>query len=77
MLRWDTVLKQAVGFKLGFFHGLVDVYLALGRAPEGLQAANDALQAIHPGGGAEAELRRLKGELLLLGDEPRLLGRLV
>jgi tetratricopeptide (TPR) repeat protein len=71
MLRWDTVLKQLPpAHKRSFLHRIADVYLALGRVPEGLQAANDALQAIHAGAESEAELRRLKGELLVLRDEP-------
>ena len=69
MLRWENVFKQAATIKLDFFHGLADIYLALGRAREGLQAVNDALQAVHAHGEVEAELHRLKGELLLIHPE--------
>ena len=49
-----------------FFWGLADVYLALGDARQGLEAVRHALQVSR--GEFEAELRRLKGELLLIGD---------
>lgn len=48
--------------------GLGDAYLAAGRAPEGLAAVNEGIEQSRPTGMkmAEAELHRLKGELLLV-----------
>ena len=53
------------------FEGLANVYLANGDRSEGLQQVNEALELIERSGTmmVEAELRRLKGELLLVGDE--------
>jgi predicted ATPase len=67
MRRAGSVLMYVALFKRVFFWGLADVYLASGRAPEGLEAVQRALA--DPGREYEAELRRLKGELLLLADQ--------
>jgi len=50
--------------------GLADVYLANGLMPEGLKEVSEALELIQHSGTkiVEAELRRLKGEFLLIGD---------
>jgi tetratricopeptide (TPR) repeat protein len=61
---WMTALRR---WRLLFFWGLADVYMALGDARQGLEAVGHALQVSR--GEFEAELRRLKGELLLIGDE--------
>jgi tetratricopeptide (TPR) repeat protein len=52
------------------FEGLASVYLANGHRSEGLKEVNEALELIERSGSmmVEAELRRLKGELLLLGN---------
>jgi predicted ATPase len=60
-------MKAVRRWRLLFFWGLADVYLAIGDARQGLEAVNHALQ-VRPGE-FEAELRRLKGELLLIADE--------
>ena len=53
------------------FEGLASVYLANGHRSEGLKEVNEALELIERSGSmmVEPELRRLKGELLLL-DNP-------
>jgi hypothetical protein len=60
------------------FEGLASVYLANGQWSEGLKEVNEALELIERSGTmmVEAEVRRLKGELLLVGspDAARLLG---
>jgi predicted ATPase len=50
--------------------GFVDVYMAAGRAREGLEAVDEGLKLSQRTGTRcnEAEMRRLKGELLLMGD---------
>jgi predicted ATPase len=50
--------------------GLAEVYLAADRLREGLEAANEGLELAEGTGTRilEAENRRLKGELLLIGD---------
>ena len=71
MLRWKTALLQGSAMAKGmFFSGLAGVYLAGGRAREGLEAVDHALELMRAGGrrGDDAELRRLKGELLLISD---------
>ena len=52
------------------FEGLASVYLANGHSSQGLKEVNEALELIERSGSmmVEAELRRLKGELLLLGN---------
>jgi len=52
------------------FAGLAGSYLAAGRAQEGLEAADEGLELIQRTGSRcfEAEMRRLKGELLLMDD---------
>jgi class 3 adenylate cyclase/predicted ATPase len=52
---------------------LADSHLRLGRAAAGLAVVQEALDRTEDGGSRwlEAELRRLQGELLLIGPEPR------
>jgi predicted ATPase len=53
-----------------FFWGLVDVYLAAGRPPEGLEAVAEGLEMVERtrSGFSDAELQRLRGEYLLVGS---------
>jgi predicted ATPase len=71
MLRWQTVITQstAIAVRLGFLI-VAEVDLIAGHRREGLEAVNEGLElAQRTGTGfSEAELHRLKGELLLLGD---------
>ena len=66
---------RATGARLGlpaFLAPLIEQYLRLGQAEEGLSAVADGLEAVerHREHWWEPELHRLKGELLLLqGDE--------
>jgi tetratricopeptide (TPR) repeat protein len=69
MLRWETVHMQIAASRGSFFWGLADVYLAIGRSQEGLEAVDHTLEVISARSCEhDAELRRLKGELLLMGD---------
>ena len=61
---WMTALRR---WRPLFFWGLADVYLALGDARQGLEVVNHALEGSRCE--FEAELRRVKGELLLIADE--------
>jgi class 3 adenylate cyclase/tetratricopeptide (TPR) repeat protein len=66
MLQWESALMRATSAQGFVFWGFADVYLAIGRPREGLEAAEHGLEVIRAGSEYEAELRRLKGELLLL-----------
>jgi tetratricopeptide (TPR) repeat protein len=72
MLRWETYAKTA-GQDLAFYTspGIAEAYLAAGRPREGLQAVSEGLEIVQRNGARmfEAEMRRLKGELLLMGDQ--------
>jgi predicted ATPase len=61
---WMTALRR---WRPLFFWGLADVYLAIGNARQGLEEVNQALEVSR--GEFEAELRRVKGELLLIANE--------
>jgi predicted ATPase len=73
MVRWRTELLQTAAGTVAaavFYLEVAEVYLAASRRREGLEAVADGL-ALMEGtrtGFSEAEVRRLKGELLLLGD---------
>ena len=67
MLRWGGWMKAMRRWRSLFFWGLADVYLAIGDARQGLEAVGHALEVSR--GEFEAELRRLKGELILIGDQ--------
>jgi predicted ATPase len=73
MLRWQTVVRQIAAINVviaAMFLAIVEVYLIAGRRREGLEAVNEGLEiAQRTGTGfGEAELHRLKGELLLMSD---------
>ncbi|HKV53160.1 MAG TPA: hypothetical protein VJN94_00835 [Candidatus Binataceae bacterium] len=72
MLRWQTYAKTA-GQNTAFYTspGIAEAYLAAGRPREGLGAVNEGLEMVERTGARifEAEMRRLKGELLLIGDQ--------
>jgi class 3 adenylate cyclase/tetratricopeptide (TPR) repeat protein len=72
MLRWQTYAKT-IGANPGYFTsvGIAEAYLAAGRPREGLEAVNEGLELVQRTGTRinEAEMRRLKGELLLMGDK--------
>jgi predicted ATPase len=73
MLRWQTVVRQIAAINVviaAMFFAIVEVDLIAGHRLEGLEAVNEGLEiARRTGiGFGEAELHRLKGELLLLGD---------
>jgi class 3 adenylate cyclase/tetratricopeptide (TPR) repeat protein len=70
MLRWQPELKQNVLSEIFLFVALPQGYLAAGRAQDGLQAVNQGFEAIRKTGTScfEAELGRVKGELLLMKD---------
>ncbi len=65
--RGDMQITGAI-IQPWFFWGLADVYLAAGRRPEGLEATAEGLEMVQRthNGFCDAELRRLKGECLLL-----------
>ena len=71
MLRWRTYMKTT-GADVAWFTsvGVAEAYLAAGRPREGLEAVNEGLELVQRTGTRilEAEMRRLKGELLLIGD---------
>jgi predicted ATPase len=67
MLGGGDWMRALHAWRATFYWGLADVYLAIGRARDGLEAVNHALDVTRAE--FEAELRRLKGELLLLGDQ--------
>jgi class 3 adenylate cyclase len=71
MLRWVTYMKTT-GADTAFFTsvGVAEAYLAAGRPRGGLEALNEGLElALRTGTRLfEAEMRRLRGELLLMGD---------
>ena len=66
MLRQESVLAQIPGTRELFSWALGDLYLSTSRSREGLAAVERGLEC--PSAGREAELRRLRGELLLLGE---------
>jgi predicted ATPase len=73
MLRWQTYAKTA-GSDPAYFTsvGIAEAYLAAGRPREGLEAVSKGLELVQQTGTRinEVEMRRLKGELLLLmGDK--------
>jgi tetratricopeptide (TPR) repeat protein len=72
MLQWQTVTTQSTGIaiRMGFLT-VAEIDLIAGRQQEGLEAVGEGLElAQRTGiGFSEAEMRRLKGELLLLGDD--------
>jgi predicted ATPase len=72
MLRWQTDAKAA-GFDPAYFTsvGIAEAYLAAGRPREGLEAVSEGLELVQRTGTRiwEAEIRWLKGELLLIGDQ--------
>jgi tetratricopeptide (TPR) repeat protein len=71
MLRWRTYTKT-IGANYAYFTsvGIAEAYLAAGRPREGLEAVSEGLELVQRTGTRifEAEMRRLKGELLLMGD---------
>jgi predicted ATPase len=73
MVRWRTELLQTAAGTVAaavFYLEVAEVYLAARRRREGLEAVADGL-ALMEGTGTgfgEAEMRRLKGELVLMGD---------
>jgi predicted ATPase len=72
MLRWQTYAKS-IGANPVYFTsvGIAEAYLAAGRPREGLEAVSEGLELVQRTGARifEAEMRRLKGELLLMGDQ--------
>ena len=72
MLRWETYAKTA-GADPAYFTSvwIAEAYLAAGRPREGLEAVSEGLELVQRTGARifEAEMRRLKGELLLMGDQ--------
>ncbi|MBV8361099.1 MAG: tetratricopeptide repeat protein, partial [Deltaproteobacteria bacterium] len=72
MLRWQTYAKTA-GADPAYYTsvGIAEAYLAAGRRREGLEAVSEGLEMVQRTGTRifEAEMRRLKGELLLMGDK--------
>ena len=73
----SEMLQRGMGFATAsgvirplICEGLANIYLADGRRAEGLREVSDALEVIQHSGTTivEAELRRLKGELLLIGN---------
>jgi predicted ATPase len=72
MLRWETYAKTD-GADPAYFTSvwIAEAYLAAGRPREGLEAVTEGLELVQRTGTRifEAEMRRLKGELLLMGDK--------
>jgi predicted ATPase len=70
MLRWQPELEQNVLSEIFLYLALPQGYLADGRAQDGLQAVDRGFEAIRKTGTScfEAELGRVKGELLLMKD---------
>jgi class 3 adenylate cyclase/tetratricopeptide (TPR) repeat protein len=72
VLRCLTEFMQTSGTVINpwIFSGVADVYLAAGRPREGLEAVGKALELVRRTGTEmlKADLHRLKGELLLMGD---------
>jgi len=69
IMQWRTELRQTIG--PGLFLALAVLYLTAGRRLEGLETVSEGLELIHRTRARylEAEMRRLKGELLLIGDD--------
>jgi class 3 adenylate cyclase/tetratricopeptide (TPR) repeat protein len=76
ILRCRTELIQTARtvITLWLFEALADVYLAAGRPREGLEAVREGLERIQGSGSGfiESAMRRLKGELLLIGNNSAL-----
>jgi predicted ATPase len=72
MLRWLTYMKTT-GADTAWFTsvGVAEAYLAAGRPRDGLEAVSEGLELVRRTGSRvfEAEMRRLKGELILMGDK--------
>jgi predicted ATPase len=72
MLRWQTYAKTT-GHDPAYYIsvGIAEAYLAASRPREGLEAVSEGLEMVQRTGTRifEAEMRRLKGELLLMGDQ--------
>jgi hypothetical protein len=72
MLRYQTYMKTA-GADPAYYTsvGIAEAYLAAGRPREGLEAVSAGLELVQRTGTRinEVEMRRLKGELLLIGDK--------
>jgi tetratricopeptide (TPR) repeat protein len=73
MLRWQAVVRQFAATTVVMpviFLTVAEVDLIAGRRLEGLEAVNEGLEVSQRTGTgfSQAELHRLKGELLLLGD---------
>jgi predicted ATPase len=72
MLRWQTYAKS-VRQDPTFFTSvwIAEAYLAARRLREGLEAVSEGLELVQRTGTRifEAEMRRLKGELLMMGDQ--------
>jgi len=71
MLRWQTYMKTT-GADTAYFTsvGVAEAYLAAGRPRDGLEALSEGLELVRRTGTRvfEAEMRRLRGELLLMGS---------
>ena len=76
MLRWQVELSGTL-ITPWVCAGLAEVYLAAGRRPEGVDAVVEGLEVAERTGTriVEAEIRRLKGELLLMGDNSAVAGK--
>ena len=72
MLRWQSYATTA-GADQAYFTsvGIAEAYLAAGRPREGLEAVSEGLELVQRTGKRinEVEMRRLKGELLLISDK--------
>jgi tetratricopeptide (TPR) repeat protein len=66
LLPFKNTLGALPFWRRGFFSTLAEIYLAMGRAQEGLEAVDQALEFTRDE--FDAELCRLKGELLMLGE---------
>ena len=71
MLRWWTYMKTT-GADTAYYTsvGVAEAYLAAGCPRDGLEAVGEGLELVRRTGTRlfEAEMRRLRGELLLLGN---------
>jgi hypothetical protein len=66
ILPFKNTLAALPAWRGKFLSSLADIYLVMGRAREGLEAVDQALEFTRDA--FDAELRRLKGELLLLRE---------
>jgi class 3 adenylate cyclase/tetratricopeptide (TPR) repeat protein len=71
MLRWEEIVFQldVELWSAMFCRSLADTYLVMGRSREGLAVVKRGLDGIRGKDYHEAELRRLRGELLLLDGD--------